>query len=72
MSWMIQVLLANQLSSPACENSVKMISCGADKSIYFRTAHKVRHVPIDVKHCVLGYKQLTIEQDISLFLVPAP
>ncbi|TWW69079.1 mitogen-activated protein kinase-binding protein 1-like [Takifugu flavidus] len=24
----------------ACENSVRMISCGADKSIYFRTAHK--------------------------------
>uniref|UniRef100_H3CZG7 MABP1/WDR62 second WD40 domain-containing protein n=1 Tax=Tetraodon nigroviridis TaxID=99883 RepID=H3CZG7_TETNG len=24
----------------ACENNVRMISCGADKSIYFRTAHK--------------------------------
>lgn len=46
---MIQERLANQLSSPACENSVRMISCGADKSIYFRTAHKVRHVPIDLK-----------------------
>lgn len=26
-----------------------MISCGADKSIYFRTAHKVRHVSVNHK-----------------------
>lgn len=28
----------------ANDNKVRMISCGADKSIYFQTAHKVRHV----------------------------
>lgn len=28
----------------ANEGKIRMISCGADKSIYFRTAHKVRWV----------------------------
>lgn len=29
------------LTSAANEGKVRMISCGADKSVYFRTAHRV-------------------------------
>lgn len=34
--------IARPPSSIASDGQVRMISCGADKSIYFRTAQKVR------------------------------
>lgn len=36
------VVIARPPSSIASDGQVRMISCGADKSIYFRTAQKVR------------------------------
>lgn len=37
---------ARSLSPIASDGQVRMISCGADKSIYFRTAQKVRALGI--------------------------
>lgn len=34
--------ITRPLSAIASDGQVRMISCGADKSIYFRTAQKVR------------------------------
>lgn len=41
--YLTNFIYANDLSS-ANDGKIRMISCGADKSIYFRTAHKVRQV----------------------------
>lgn len=50
----------------ACNDVVKMVSCGADKSIYFRTAHKsVDEVQFSRTHHVVG-KTTLYDMDVDI------
>ncbi|XP_078287303.1 mitogen-activated protein kinase-binding protein 1-like [Rhinoraja longicauda] len=50
----------------ACNDGVKMVSCGADKSIYFRTAHKsVNEVQFSRTHHVVG-KTTLYDMDVDI------